>query len=71
MCGLLQAHTSICMAFITCLLSGPAGILVSGSDQRAVSSAEDRVLWYSAQYRDWDVTNGSVAQEVRPQFFLY
>lgn len=27
-------------------------------------SAEDRVMWYSAQYRDWDVTNGSVAQEV-------
>lgn len=26
--------------------------------------AEDRVLWYSAQYRDWDVTNGSIAQEV-------
>ena len=22
------------------------------------------MLWYSAQYRDWDVTNGSVAQEV-------
>ncbi|EIE23585.1 hypothetical protein COCSUDRAFT_65999 [Coccomyxa subellipsoidea C-169] len=24
---------------------------------------QDRVLWYSVQYRDWDVTNGSVAQE--------
>lgn len=24
---------------------------------------QDRVLWYSAQYRDWDVTNGSIAQE--------
>ena len=23
------------------------------------------MLWYSSQYRDWDVTNGSVAQEVR------
>ena len=22
------------------------------------------MLWYSAQYRDWDVTNGSIAQEV-------
>ena len=28
-----------------------------------VLPAEDRVLWYSAQYRDWDVTNGSIAQE--------
>lgn len=31
----------------------------------AVLHAEDRVLWYSAQYRDWDVTNGTLAQEVR------
>ena len=31
-----------------------------------VLPAEDRVLWYSAQYRDWDVTNGSIAQEASP-----
>ncbi len=30
----------------------------------SILPAEDRVLWYSAQYRDWDVTNGSIAQEV-------
>ena len=32
----------------------------------SVLPAEDRVLWYSAQYRDWDVTNGSIAQEASP-----
>lgn len=45
------------------LLALPA----AGPDPPALCSAEDRVLWYSAQYRDWDVTNGSVAQEVSPQ----
>ena len=35
----------------------------------SVLPAEDRVLWYSAQYRDWDVTNGSIAQEVNPTQF--
>ena len=39
--------------------------LQSCADQ-SMLAAEDRVLWYSAQYRDWDVTNGSIAQEVSP-----
>ena len=36
----------------------------------SVYSAEDRVLWYSSQYRDWDVTNGSIAQEASTAFLL-
>ena len=28
------------------------------------------MLWYSAQYRDWDVTNGTLAQEVGAIFTL-
>lgn len=27
---------------------------------------EDRVLWYSQQFRDWDVGNGTFPQEVNP-----
>lgn len=34
------------------------------TDMHLLHGAEDRVLWYSAQYRDWDISNGSVAQEV-------
>ena len=26
--------------------------------------AEERVLWYSAQYRDWDLSNGTAPREV-------
>ena len=26
--------------------------------------AEERVLWYSAQYRDWDLSNGTTPREV-------
>ena len=29
------------------------------------------MLWYSAQYRDWDVTNGSIAQEASPTSTLH
>ena len=33
----------------------------------AVLGAEERVLWYSAQYRDWDLSNGTSPREVRPR----
>ena len=25
------------------------------------------MLWYSAQYRDWDLSNGTAPREVRPE----
>ena len=33
--------------------------------------AEGRVLWYSSEFRDWDVTNGSLPQSVRSARLLY
>ncbi len=48
------------MTICACMWSHDSSML----NHAVCAAAEDRVLWYSAQYRDWDVTNGSVAQEV-------
>ena len=30
-------------------------------------AAEERVLWYSSEFRDWDIANGSIPREVCPR----
>ncbi len=35
----------------------------------AMPCAEERVLWYSAQYRDWDLSNGTSPREVCPWLY--
>ena len=65
------AHLTRSQALATCRMRSAMNCqlprncrqLQSCADQ-SMLAAEDRVLWYSAQYRDWDVTNGSIAQEV-------
>ena len=60
---IIQCGTHLLGGSAEAPLSSQLGYLDT-ADIKCLFHAEDRVLWYSGQYRDWDVTNGSVAQEV-------